>query len=582
METQLARDTLQRGDLLSWYRIERVLGRGGFGITYLATDTNLDRLVAIKEYLPDEFAERDPDNSIRPSTPAYADTFKWGLDSFITEAKTLVKFKHPNIVQVFSVFEQNSTAYLVMEFEQGCDLKEYLKRPNTNTEENLKTLFAPIIEGLQQVHAYGFTHRDIKPANIYIRDNGTPVLLDFGSARQTTGDSTKMLTSLVTVGYTPLEQYSEARDNSQGPWTDIYAMGAVLYYAITGATPVDSTRRGSAILNGSTDPLKPLRQTAKDGYSQPFLSAIDWALAFAVADRPRNLEQWADSLFSSPALQQHQPADDSTVMIPTTEKRLNIRSPQNNQTPPDPASIPLNDPAADAPWELNNSPAPINQRKTRPEKKTSAFLPVMVGLMSIAILGTAGWLWKKNSGVEPLNSVVSNTNLSAAVTDPADTAPDSSATSTTEIATSVTDRSITQPAITASEVTKSLELQNLELRSLELQSQELQSQATEQLQALLSAINSADIEQLKQISSFSSTTERLLTIVFEGQATIDASIVTTDNNVTTRQLANDSARIDINTMTDYSGSITAPALSYKSLNVKLNTTGSDKPMIEIE
>ncbi len=583
MDTQLVRDTLQRGDLLSWYRIERVLGRGGFGITYLATDTNLDRPVAIKEYLPDEFAERDPDNSIRPSTPAYADTFNWGLDRFISEAKTLVKFKHPNIVQVYSVFEQNSTAYLVMEFEQGCDLKEYLKRPDSTTEENLKTIFAPIIEGLQQVHHYGFIHRDIKPANIYVRENGSPVLLDFGSARQTSGDSTRMLTSLVTVGYTPLEQYSEAQDNTQGPWTDIYALGAVLYYAITGNTPVDSTRRGSAILNGSSDPLKPLRFTADNSYSKPFLAAIDWALAFAVADRPQNLEQWEKALFSLPVNhpkteshqtpQQNQPVDtDSTVLIPKVQQPLHSTT-TVEQPAPESVSVPLTNSLAEPPWEIDTSdPAPANYRKANTTKKRRSVIPATAGLLGLALLGAAAWFWLQSiKDTEFAQNTVQN-NMSVTTKNNTGSSLESSP---------------PNPAI-VTPVTPSLPIKNVSTEATETATTETQTNRTptadnttqNQLKNLLSAITSANIEQLRSISDISLPTERLLTILFETQTSIEAVAIPATN--ADNKTSGNTSLIEITSMTNHSGFITVPARSFKQLKIKLDTTGSNRPAIEFQ
>jgi len=298
MKEQFDSDTLRHGEMLNWYRIEGILGRGGFGVTYLALDTNLDLQVAIKEYLPEQIAHRDANNSVQPVTAKELETFKWGLDRFITEARTLVKFKHQNIVRVMSVFESNDTAYMVMEFERGQDLKQLLESSANTTERFLKSVITPITYGLAEVHRHGFIHRDIKPANIYIRENKTPVLLDFGSARQALSSQTRQLTAMVSAGYAPLEQYNNTDQSQQGPWTDIYALGAVLYYAISGAPPLDSTLRASAILNDKPDPLKPVAQFAEQGFSSPFLSAIDWALGFKVIDRPQSLEEWRDHLLA--------------------------------------------------------------------------------------------------------------------------------------------------------------------------------------------------------------------------------------------------------------------------------------------
>ncbi len=297
MESSTPYKTLQPGDMLNWYRIERILGRGGFGVIYLATDTNLDHLVAIKEYIPSDVATRSEDSQVHPITEDHSKMFRWGMDRFIKEARNLVKFKHPNIVRVMSVFQQNNTAYMVMEFEEGEELRSYLKRSDANTEHNLKALILPISQGLAEVHRHGFVHRDIKPANILVRKNGSPVLLDFGSARNA-GRFTQQqnMTALVSAGYAPLEQYNGDGDEQQGPWTDIYALGGVLYYAITGNDPADSTRRGAAMLNDAKDPLVPVIKLGKGRYSDAFLSAIDWALRFKIADRPQTLADWMPAL----------------------------------------------------------------------------------------------------------------------------------------------------------------------------------------------------------------------------------------------------------------------------------------------
>lgn len=292
METNAPYRLLRQGEMLNWYRIERVLGRGGFGVIYLAKDTNLDHQVAIKEY-----------RAMLPSRDSDTDTYTLGdskasdgVQRFICEARNLVRFKHPNIVRVMSVFELNDTAYMVMEFEEGDDLREHLQKGENASEAALKELILPISKGLAEVHRHGFVHRDIKPANILVRKDGSPVLLDFGSARSSGQSGSDELTALVSAGYSPLEQYSGDGDRQQGPWTDIYALGAVLYFAVSGCEPVDSARRGTALLNGGKDPLLPARLVGRGRYSDDFLRAIDWALAFRIADRPQTLSDWVPAL----------------------------------------------------------------------------------------------------------------------------------------------------------------------------------------------------------------------------------------------------------------------------------------------
>jgi len=301
MESQAPYKTLQPGEMLNWYRIERILGRGGFGVIYLATDTNLDHQVAIKEYIPSDVATRSTDSKVHPITEEHGDMFRWGMDRFIKEARNLVKFKHPNIVRVMSVFQENNTAYMVMEFEEGEDLRSYLRKPGSNSEQSLKQLILPISKGLAEVHRHGFIHRDIKPANILVRKDGSPVLLDFGSARNASKYTQQSLTALVSVGYAPLEQYNSEADEQQGPWTDIYALGGTLYHAISGRDPIESTRRGAAILNGGADPLIAAEYLGEGKYSKGFLQSVDWAMKFAIADRPQTLSDWIPALLAEDA-----------------------------------------------------------------------------------------------------------------------------------------------------------------------------------------------------------------------------------------------------------------------------------------
>ncbi|TFH51232.1 MAG: serine/threonine protein kinase [Lysobacterales bacterium] len=232
---------LPDGYQLHWYEIDSILGQGGFGITYLARDTNLDQLVAIKEFLPSDLAVRTQDSAVHPLSGSHTDTYGWGLNRFLDEARTLAKFRHPNIVCVMSVFEANNTAYMVMEYERGESFENLLKFKQVNGEAALKNILLALLDGLELVHASGFIHRDIKPSNVYLREDGVPLLLDFGSARLALGVETRTLTSLVSPGYAPFEQYNDTRENDkQGPWTDIYALGATMYRAITGHGPTDA------------------------------------------------------------------------------------------------------------------------------------------------------------------------------------------------------------------------------------------------------------------------------------------------------------------------------------------------------
>ena len=284
-------NALQADYRLHWYIIKGILGQGGFGITYLGFDPNLNQDVAIKEYLPATFASRAADSTVVPLSDTLREQFDWGLTRFISEGQTLAKFDHPSIVRVASVFEANNTAYMVMRYEQGEALSTILNREKTLDEDTLTKMLFAILDGLEQVHATGFIHRDIKPANIYIRKDGSPVLLDFGSARQALSAHTQTLTTMVSPGYAPFEQYYSS-SSQQGPWTDIYALGATLYRAATGVAPMAAVDRSKTILNNAGDFMPPVTDLVDDRFSSTFLEAIDHALAFREQERPQSIADW--------------------------------------------------------------------------------------------------------------------------------------------------------------------------------------------------------------------------------------------------------------------------------------------------
>jgi len=269
------------------YRIEQVLGVGGFGMTYLARDTHLDKQVAIKEYLPVELAMRAGDGTVQPASTEREADYKWGLERFLQEARTLAKFSHPHIVRVARYFEANATAYMVMEYERGEPLKSLMAGTPQMPEAQLRRILEPILDGLAAVHAAGFLHRDIKPDNIFIRADGTPVLIDFGAARNALGGETRALTAVLTPGYAPLEQY--ATDGNQGPWTDLYALAGVLFQAVTGRKPPDAVTR----MRGDAVPEALAAQRGR--YSAPFLDAIERAMKLDEKQRPQNVAQWREA-----------------------------------------------------------------------------------------------------------------------------------------------------------------------------------------------------------------------------------------------------------------------------------------------
>ncbi len=297
-------NALPQGHRLQEYELVRVLGFGGFGMTYLGFDHHLDKAVAIKEYLPSDIATRTADRSVAPQASDFRGDFQWGLERFLDEARTLARFDHRHIIKVYRFFEAHGTAYIVMEYAEGETLSAFLTRKGTLSEAELKAILYPLLDGLAVVHGADFLHRDIKPGNIVLRDaDGSPVLLDFGAARQAIGAKSRSVTSIVTPGYAPIEQYSSR--GRQGAWTDLYALGGVCYRALTGQVPEDATDRVRH------DPLVPVSQRCAGRASAAFLSAIDWALSVDEGDRPQRVGAWREMLEGAAAAEKDA-ADDAT------------------------------------------------------------------------------------------------------------------------------------------------------------------------------------------------------------------------------------------------------------------------------
>ena len=279
-------------ELVGDYRIKHVLGAGGFGITYLAEEIALGRLVTIKEYFPADFAARAGTIYAAPRSHGCAEDFKWGLDRFISEAKTLARFVHPNIVGVYRYFLANDTGYMVIAFEEGASFKGWLTRlKRAPRQAELDRILTPLLDALEFVHKANFLHRDIAPDNIIIRTDGSPVLIDFGSARGEMISHSRTVSALVKPGYSPYEQYATTA-SKQGPWTDIYALGATLYHAITGKRPPDSPSRMVA------DEYVTARGAALSSYRASFLAAIDQALRLELTERPQSIAAWRGALLA--------------------------------------------------------------------------------------------------------------------------------------------------------------------------------------------------------------------------------------------------------------------------------------------
>ena len=262
--------------------------------------------VAIKEYLPGDLAMRGEDHSIRSRSEQTLEKFTWGRNRFLDESRTLASFRHPNIVRVMRFFEANQTAYMVMEFVAGQPLNEWIKTRRPVSTAGITELALALLGGVDVIHQSGFLHRDIKPGNIFMRQDGAPVLLDFGSARAASVDTER--TAIVSPGYAPLEQYHA--NGNQGPWTDIYALGGVLYWLVHSA----EARR----------------------FPPALLEAIDWALAPSERARPQTVAAWRQSLaaLADRSTSQYRPVDADHTLLSDATTVLQPRTGAPDVPPP--------------------------------------------------------------------------------------------------------------------------------------------------------------------------------------------------------------------------------------------------------
>ncbi len=285
-------NALPAGAHLAEFELLRVLGEGGFGIVYLAHDHSLQRRVAIKEYMPSTLAMRSGPLDVVVTADKHQAVFDAGLDSFINEARMLAQFDHPSLLKVYRFWRANGTAYMVMPFYEGSTLKDTLRQMGAAPDERwLMALLASLTEALAVIHAGHCLHRDIAPDNVLmLSDSGRPLLLDFGAARQVIGDATQALTAILKPGYAPVEQYAEVPSLKQGPWTDVYALCALVYAAVMGAKPPVSVGRTVS------DSCVPLVQAAAGRYSRCFLQAIDAGLSVRPDGRPQSVQAFRQAL----------------------------------------------------------------------------------------------------------------------------------------------------------------------------------------------------------------------------------------------------------------------------------------------
>ncbi|MCL4699301.1 MAG: serine/threonine protein kinase, partial [Burkholderiaceae bacterium] len=344
-------NVLPVGTRLGEFEIVSLVGEGGFGIVYLAEDHSLGRRVALKEYMPTSLAQRT-EAGVQVKSERHRETFEAGRKSFVNEARLLAQFDHPSLVKVYRFWEANGTAYMVMPFYEGKNLRDTLRERlaaggQPPDEAWLRTLLVPLTEALRVIHAENCFHRDIAPDNVMmLAGSQRPLLLDFGAARRVIGDMTQALTVILKPGYAPIEQYAEIPGMRQGPWTDVYALAAVVYFAITGKTPPVSVGRMLS------DSYQPLAQVAAGRYSARFLEAVDRALVVRPEQRTPNVEAFRDDLG---LLEPMGAAAGGTHAMPPVADDVTRIAPKTARQPPAP---PTQWPGAGEPTQVRPASAP--------------------------------------------------------------------------------------------------------------------------------------------------------------------------------------------------------------------------------
>ncbi len=282
-------DSLKPGTRLDGYTVEKPLGGGGFSVVYLAREGDDGPRVVIKEYIPNKLARRGRDGQVQARDATTEARFVRGRKLFFQEASTLATLKHPNIVNVINFFQANGTVYMVMEYQRGENLQHYLQsRRKGLSERFLRTVFPPLLDGLELIHANDLLHLDIKPGNVHIRRGGQPLLLDFGAVHGFPQSRQEQPGQVISPGFSPTEQY-ESR-GYVGPWTDLYAIGATMRACIEGRAPLDARRRSER------DTLKPAQFAFRGRYADNLLRAIDWAMELDPTLRPQNVAAFRAAL----------------------------------------------------------------------------------------------------------------------------------------------------------------------------------------------------------------------------------------------------------------------------------------------
>lgn len=415
--------SLPPGTMLGEFELTNKLGEGGFSIVYLAHDHSLDRKVALKEYLPSSIAQRKAQTQVSPRSERHRDTFEAGLKSFINEAKLLAHFDHGSLVKVYRFWSANGTAYMVMPLYHGLTLKDTVRAMSEPPDEAwLMKLLGPLTEALSVIHGDQCFHRDIAPDNVILLEGtGRPLLLDFGAARRVIGDMTQALTVILKPGYAPVEQYAELPDMKQGPWTDVYALAATVYWCITGKTPPPSVGRMLS------DSYVPLAQSASGRYSARFLSAVDRALAVRPEQRTQSIEAFRVDLGLAAG-----PGASVGAWAPTVQQPKAPSTPEAAvQPPPAPPAAPKAPPVAAAP-PTHKAAQPPKTSGTSTAPPSASRLPLWVGggVLLVAAAGAAWWALQPAATAPEAVPVVTPTTppVTAPVTVPTPVVPPVAAT----------------------------------------------------------------------------------------------------------------------------------------------------------
>ena len=423
-------NALPTGTRLADFEIIEVLGEGGFGIVYLAFDHALRRTVAIKEFMPSVLAMRGDEGAVTLRAERHHDTFQGGLKSFINEARLLAQFDHPALVKVHRYWEQNETAYTAMQYYEGRTIKDIVgTSPELVDEAWCRRMLAQVMQALEMLYTMQIVHRDVSPDNIIVQDNGEAVLLDFGSAREIIGDMTRSITVILKPGYAPVEQYANDAALEQGPYTDIYALCAVVYFAITGKAPA------SSIARMVQDPMVKLATLAPPGYSPEFLAAIDQGLAVLAEERPRTIAAFrallgiaavdipvsraagANKRFAAGDL----PVAPDPAAVPATSPKLGKGS-SLTRLPPPPAAAVASASAPVKPPRSPKQPKPSTLPTSGQPRKRAPWMYVAAGLVVVVVVAVGLTLQlrskpvavdvvKEVAAAEPRRTVVSAADI---------------------------------------------------------------------------------------------------------------------------------------------------------------------------